>query len=177
MCFIDLYAMITGYHRINEGGQQITTGGTAAYLSMMRYCGLFHLEDIDETAEGGGPRCGSPDEIYHLRAPSSSAAPQSIFTGSPITLTGEKIDTRYYGIFYDEDVVDLYARIFVGSPSYHQDDIKRDLTGPFMVNVGHIFTVFTSNLHSAGLFQNYVRWFPSHSGTLMTGSPALYCSV
>lgn len=64
--------MITGYHRINEGGQQITTGGTAAYLSMMRYCGLFHLEDISEASLGGGPRCGSP--ILLLQDLSSESA-------------------------------------------------------------------------------------------------------
>lgn len=54
-------------------------------------------------------------KIYHLKAPSTSGAPQSIFTGSPMTPPGDEIDWRYYGIFYDEDFADPYARLYVGS--------------------------------------------------------------
>ena len=54
--------------------------------------------------------------IYHLRSPSLSEDPQSILIGSPLPSSGELGKIRYYGIFYDEDVADPYARDFVGSP-------------------------------------------------------------
>lgn len=40
---------------------------------MMRYCGLFHLEDIAEASLGGGPRCGSPHKEWSSREPTLPA--------------------------------------------------------------------------------------------------------
>ena len=39
-----------------------------------------------------------------------------------MTPPGDEIDWRYYGIFYDEDFADPYARLYVGSTCYHQPD-------------------------------------------------------
>ena len=79
------------------------------------------------------------------------------------------------GIFTNNDC-EHERETITGSPnalSYHLDDSKRDLVGPFIFCIGYIFLTFTTDSQSTGLFESYARWLPNNLGTLMTGSTHL----